>query len=56
MYDDQNGAVQALKNGQIDGIVADLYSAFYMRDVQLSDAKGIIVGQFPPSGTPSSSA
>jgi polar amino acid transport system substrate-binding protein len=50
VYDDQNGAVQALKNGQIDGIVVDLYSAFYMRDVQLSDAKGIIVGQFPPLG------
>jgi len=50
VYDDQNGAVQALKNGQIDGIVVDLYSAFYMRDVQLADAKGIIVGQFPPLG------
>ena len=50
VYDDQNGAVQALKNGQIDGIVVDLYSAFYMRDVQLSDAKGVIVGQFPALG------
>ena len=47
VYDDQNGAVQALSNGQIDGIVVDLYSAFYMRDVQLADAGGVIVGQFP---------
>ena len=47
VYDDQNGAVQALNNGQIDGIVVDLYSAFYMRDVQLADAGGVIVGQFP---------
>ena len=42
-----HGAVQALSNGQIDGIVVDLYSAFYMRDVQLADAGGVIVGQFP---------
>ncbi|MEZ5100918.1 MAG: ABC transporter substrate-binding protein [Thermoleophilia bacterium] len=45
VYDDQNGAVQALKNGQVDGIVVDFPSAFYVRDVQLD--KGLIVGQFP---------
>jgi polar amino acid transport system substrate-binding protein len=42
--------VKALKNGQLDGLVADLPSAFYMRDVQLNDfdtpeAEAQIVGQ-----------
>ena len=46
VYDDQAAAIQALKNGQVDGIVTDLYTAFYLRDVEL-DA-GVIVGQFPP--------
>jgi polar amino acid transport system substrate-binding protein len=47
-YDDLNGAVNALKNGQIDGIVVDLPTAFYMSTVQVPD--GIIVGQLPPAG------
>jgi polar amino acid transport system substrate-binding protein len=46
VYDDQAGAIQALKNGQVDGIVTDLYTAFYLRDVEVD--KGVIVGQFPP--------
>lgn len=46
VYDDQAAAIQALKNGQVDGIVTDLYTAFYVRDVELD--KGVIVGQFPP--------
>jgi polar amino acid transport system substrate-binding protein len=46
VYDDQAGAIQALKNGQVDGIVTDLYTGFYVRDVELEN--GIIVGQFPP--------
>lgn len=46
VYDDQAGAVQALKNGQVDGIVTDLYTGFYLRDAELDD--GVIVGQFPP--------
>lgn len=42
-------AVQALKNKQIDGIVADLPTAFHMTAAQLDD--GVIVGQLTlPSG------
>jgi len=40
--------VNALKNGQIDGIVVDLPTAFYMSSVQVPN--GIIVGQLPPAG------
>jgi polar amino acid transport system substrate-binding protein len=40
-------AIQALENGQIDGIIVDIGSAFYVVAVQLSN--GIIVGQFPSS-------
>ena len=42
-------AVQALKNGQIDGIVVDLPTAFFVTAVQIDD--GIIVGQFPNRGS-----
>ncbi len=50
-YDTNDLAVQALKNTQIDGIVVDLPTAFYMAAAQLDD--GVIVGQLPPaSGTP----
>ncbi|MDH4113631.1 MAG: ABC transporter substrate-binding protein [Actinomycetota bacterium] len=48
VYNDLNGAVQALKNGQIDGIVVDLPTAFFITAVQIP--KGIIVGQFPTVG------
>jgi polar amino acid transport system substrate-binding protein len=41
-------AVQALKNGRIDGIVVDLPTAFYVTAVQVPDGK--IVGQFPNKG------
>ena len=41
-------AVQALKNGQIDGIVVDLPTAFFVTAVQVDD--GVIVGQFPNRG------
>jgi polar amino acid transport system substrate-binding protein len=39
------GAIQALKNGQIDGLVVDLPTAFYITAVQVP--KGTILGQFP---------
>jgi polar amino acid transport system substrate-binding protein len=39
-------AIQALKNKQIDGIVVDLPTAFYVVAAQLDD--GAIVGQLPP--------
>jgi len=51
VYDTNDLAVQALKNHQIDGIVADLPTAFYMTGAQLDN--GVIVGQLPQaSGTP----
>jgi polar amino acid transport system substrate-binding protein len=48
-YDTNDLAVQALKNGQIDGIVVDLPTAFYVTAVQVPDGK--IVGQFPTRGS-----
>ena len=39
------GAVQALKNGQIDGLVVDLPTAFYVTSAQVPNSK--ILGQFP---------
>jgi polar amino acid transport system substrate-binding protein len=39
------GAVQALKNGQIDGLVVDLPTAFYVTAVQVPHST--ILGQFP---------
>ncbi len=48
-FDTNDQAVQSLKNGQIDGIVVDLPTAYYMTAVQLD--KGTIVGQLPlPDG------
>jgi polar amino acid transport system substrate-binding protein len=50
VFDTNDQAVQALKNGQIDGIVVDLPTAYYMTAVQLDD--GLIVGQLPlPEGS-----
>jgi len=51
VYPDNNVALQALKNGQIDGLIVDLSTAFYMRDAQLEDfdtpdPEATIVGQF----------
>ena len=43
--------MQALQNGQLDGLVVDLPTAFYITAAQLDD--GAIVGQLPAgSGTP----
>jgi polar amino acid transport system substrate-binding protein len=49
VFDTNDQAVQALKNGQIDGIVVDLPTAFYVTAVQVSD--GTIVGKLPTKGT-----
>lgn len=51
VFPDNATALTALKNGQIDGIVVDLSTAFFMRDAQLEDfdtpePEGTIVGQF----------
>lgn len=45
VFDTNDVAKQALSNGQIDGLVVDLPTAFYITAVDLSN--GIIVGQFP---------
>lgn len=50
VYDTNDLAVQALKNKQIDGVVVDLPTAFYMTAAQLDD--GVIVGQLPATDTP----
>jgi polar amino acid transport system substrate-binding protein len=39
------GAVQALKNKQIDGLVVDLPTAFYVSSAQVTGSK--VLGQFP---------
>jgi polar amino acid transport system substrate-binding protein len=49
VFDTNDLAVQALKNKQIDGIVVDLPTAFYMTAAQLDD--GVIVGQLPATGS-----
>lgn len=46
IFDTNDAAVEALKNGQIDGLVVDLPSAFYVTAEQVT--KGVIVGQFAP--------
>jgi polar amino acid transport system substrate-binding protein len=51
VYDTNDAAIQALQNGQIDGIVVDLPTAFYVTAAQIVDADfnplAAIVGQFP---------
>jgi polar amino acid transport system substrate-binding protein len=47
-YDTNDLAVQALKNGQIDGIVVDAPTAIYVTGVQVPNSK--IVGQLPTRG------
>lgn len=46
VYDDTNQATKALENGQIDALVADLPSAYYITSAVLDDSK--IAGQFQP--------
>ena len=51
IFDDTNAAKQALLNGQIDGLVADLDTALYISAVQISGSE--VVGQFETTtGTP----
>ena len=49
VYNSNDLAVQALKNKQIDGIVVDLPTAFYMTAAQLDN--GVIVGQLPAASS-----
>jgi polar amino acid transport system substrate-binding protein len=45
VFPSNSGAIQALKNGQIDGLVVDLPTAFYVTAVQVPNST--ILGQFP---------
>jgi polar amino acid transport system substrate-binding protein len=48
VFQNTNDAKQALMNGQVDAIVADLPTAFYLTAVEIP--KGTIVGQFQQTG------
>jgi len=48
VYDTSNDAISALKAKQIDGIVVDLPTAFYVTAAEVENSK--IVGQFPSAG------
>nr|MCW2728248.1 amino acid transporter substrate-binding protein [Aeromicrobium sp.] len=47
VYDDTTKAAQALQNKQVDAVVADLPSAYYLTSAELDGAT--IVGQFQPT-------
>ncbi len=49
VFNDNAAAVAALKNGQIDGIVVDLPTAFYLTAAEIDN--GVIVGQLPATST-----
>jgi polar amino acid transport system substrate-binding protein len=44
VFDTSNDVVSALKNGQIEAVVVDVPTAFFLTAVQVTDAQ--IVGQF----------
>jgi polar amino acid transport system substrate-binding protein len=48
LYDSNDAAIKALTNKQIDGLVVDLPTAFYVTSAQMDN--GTIVGQFAPTG------
>ncbi len=48
VYNSNDAAIAALNAGQVDGIVVDLPTAFFITAVQMEN--GTIVGQFPPAG------
>lgn len=50
VFEDTNAAKQALLNGQVDGIVADLPTAFYITAVEIPRAT--ILGQFASDTNP----
>jgi polar amino acid transport system substrate-binding protein len=50
VFNNNDDALAALKNGTVDGIVVDLPTAFYMTGAQLDN--GVIVGQLPQIGVP----
>ncbi len=50
VYNNNDDAKKALQNGQLDGLVVDLPTAFYITSAELDDA--VIVGQIPQVGVP----
>ena len=48
VFNDNAAGVSALKNKQIDGLVVDLPTAFYLSAVEIPN--GLIVGQLPSTG------
>jgi len=50
VFNNNDDAKAALENGQVDGIVVDLPTAFYMTAAELEN--GVIVGQLPQVGVP----
>ncbi|GGQ53461.1 ABC transporter substrate-binding protein [Couchioplanes azureus] len=50
VFNNNDDAKKALENKQVDGIVVDLPTAFYMTGAELED--GVIVGQLPQVGVP----
>jgi polar amino acid transport system substrate-binding protein len=50
VYNTNDDAKKALQNGQLDGLIVDLPTAFYMTGAELKDAK--VVGQLPQVGLP----
>jgi len=51
VYNNNDDAKKALQNGQIDGLVLDLPTAFYVTSAEIDNS--LIIGQLPqPSGTP----
>ena len=50
VYNNNDDAKAALENGQVDGIVVDLPTAFYITAAELEN--GVIVGQLPQVGVP----
>jgi polar amino acid transport system substrate-binding protein len=49
VFDTNDAAVAALKNKQVEGLVVDLPTAFYVTAAQVPNSK--ILGQFPTTGT-----
>ncbi|MEU4399696.1 ABC transporter substrate-binding protein [Micromonospora orduensis] len=50
VYNSNDDAKKALQNGQLDGLVVDLPTAFYITGAEITDAT--IVGQVPQVGVP----
>nr|MDT0663324.1 ABC transporter substrate-binding protein [Micromonospora sp. DSM 115978] len=50
VFNTNDDAKKALQNGQLDGLIVDLPTAFYMTSAELEDAT--VVGQLPQVGLP----